>query len=160
MTDADLPPSARKVQAALRQAGSAARVIETAESARTAQEAAAALGCTVGQIVKSLVFRGAESGRTYLILVSGANRVDEPRLGRRLGERLERADADFVRAHTGFAIGGVPPIAHEHRAVVILDQALFALDPLWAAAGTPHAVFCTSADELRKLTGGRVVPVG
>jgi prolyl-tRNA editing enzyme YbaK/EbsC (Cys-tRNA(Pro) deacylase) len=160
MTDGALPPSARKVQAALRAAGSAAQVVETAESARTAKEAAAALGCTVAQIVKSLVFRGAESGKPYLILVSGVNRVDEPRLGRRLGEKLDRADADFVREQTGYAIGGVPPIAHDKPAVVILDQALFALDPLWAAAGTPRTVFRTSADELRKLTGGRVVPVG
>ncbi|TVQ55154.1 MAG: YbaK/EbsC family protein [Rhodobacteraceae bacterium] len=159
MTDA-LPPAAQKVQAALRAAGSAAQVVETTESARTAKEAAAALGCTVGQIVKSLVFRGAESGRAYLILASGANRVDEPRLGRRLGEKLERADADFVRDHTGYAIGGVPPIAHAHPSTVILDQALFALDPLWAAGGTPRTVFCTSADELRKLTHGRVVPIG
>jgi prolyl-tRNA editing enzyme YbaK/EbsC (Cys-tRNA(Pro) deacylase) len=156
---AELPASAARVQAALRAAGSAAEVVEMPDSTRTAEEAAAACGCAVGQIVKSLVFRGAESGRAWLILVSGANRVHERRLGRALGETLERAEADFVRRATGYAIGGVPPVGHAGPMAVVMDAALLAHGTVWAAAGTPRAVFRTTPDELRRLTGARVETV-
>jgi prolyl-tRNA editing enzyme YbaK/EbsC (Cys-tRNA(Pro) deacylase) len=159
MSAAPLPASAAKVQAALAAAGSAARVVEMPESTRTAEEAAAACGCAVGQIVKSLVFRGADSGRAWLILVSGANRVHEKRLGRALGEALERADADFVRAATGYAIGGVPPLGHAAPLAVVMDEDLFGHGTLWAAAGTPRAVFPTTPAELERLTGARRLAV-
>ena len=154
-----LPASAGRVQQALAALGSAARVREMPASTRTAAEAAAACGCAEGAIVKSLIFRGAESGRGILVLTSGANRVHEKRLGRALGEKLERADADFVRATTGYAIGGVPPVGHATGMRVVMDRDLFAFPEIWAAAGTPRAVFPTTADELARLTGAEVLNV-
>lgn len=159
MTETAPKSSAERFQAALRAAGSAATIVEMAESTRTAEEAAAAVGCDVAQIVKSLVFRGGESGVAYLVLTSGSNRVHEKRLGRLLGEKLERADADFVRATTGYAIGGVPPFGHTNPAVVVIDEDLLALDAVWAAAGTPRRVFATTPDELVAITSGRVLTV-
>src|SRR6266545_6894365 len=107
-----LSPSAQKIQNALRELGYDYNVIEHAESTRTAQEAADRVGCNLGQIVKSLIFKGKESGKPILVLTSGANRVDEKRISEYAGEHISRADADFVRAVTGFAIGGVPPVGH------------------------------------------------
>ena len=153
-----LPPAALRVQAALREAGSAAEVREMPESTRTAEDAAAACGCPVGAIVKSLVFR-ATSGPPVLVLTSGANRVHEDRLGGRIFERLARADADFVREVTGFAIGGVPPLGHARPLRVLIDWDLGRHDRIWAAAGTPKTVFPTTAEELQRLTGGEVVSV-
>lgn len=154
-----LPPAALRVQAALRAAGSEARVAEMPASTRTAEEAALACGCPVGAIVKSLVFRGETSGEPVLVLTSGANRVHETRLGRHVGERLSRADAAFVRDVTGFAIGGVPPLAHARPMRVLIDRDLGGHARLWAAAGTPNAVFPTTAEELARLTGGELVTV-
>lgn len=159
MADA-LPPAAARVQAALEALGSEARVIETEATARSAEDAAAALGVPVGSIVKSLVFRGKESGEPWLILVSGANRVHERRLGRRIGEALERADADFVRAATGYAIGGIPPVGHATPLRVVMDADLANYSVLWAAAGTPRAVFRTDPAELATITGAETHPVG
>jgi prolyl-tRNA editing enzyme YbaK/EbsC (Cys-tRNA(Pro) deacylase) len=155
----ELPASARRVQDALAQRGSAARVREMPESTRTAAEAAAACDCPEGAIVKSLVFRGAGSGQGVLVLTSGANRVHEKRLGRQLGEKLERADADFVRTATGFAIGGVPPLGHATGMRVVMDRDLFGFSEIWAAAGTPRAVFPTTPDEIARLTGAEVLDV-
>jgi prolyl-tRNA editing enzyme YbaK/EbsC (Cys-tRNA(Pro) deacylase) len=115
---------------------------------RTAQDAAAAIGCDVAQICKSLVFRTADG--PLLIVCSGANRVDEARLGAR------KADADFVRRTTGFAIGGVPPFAHPEPVPTIVDEDLLAFDVVWAAAGTPRSVFPLAPDELVRRCGGRV----
>jgi len=154
-----LPASAQRVQDALAAAGSAAQVREMPATTRTAEDAAAACGCAVGAIVKSLIFRGADSGRGILVLTSGANRVHEKRLGRQLGEKLERADADFVRAATGYAIGGVPPLGHATAMRVVMDRDLEAHPAIWAAAGTPRAVFPTTPDELRRLTGAAVLEV-
>jgi prolyl-tRNA editing enzyme YbaK/EbsC (Cys-tRNA(Pro) deacylase) len=154
-----LPASAERVQQALAALGSAARVREMPASTRTAAEAAAACGCPEGAIVKSLVFRGAGTGSGILVLTSGANRVHEKHLGRALGERLERADADFVRAATGYAIGGVPPVGHATRMRVVMDRDLFAYAEIWAAAGTPRAVFPTTPDELARLTGAEIFAV-
>ena len=158
MSDAptSLPASARRVQQALAALGSKAKVREMPASTRTAAEAAAACGCAEGAIVKSLIFRGAESGDGILVLTSGANRVHEKRLGRALGEKLGRADADFVRAATGYAIGGVPPVGHATPLRVVMDRDLFDYPEIWAAAGTPRAVFPTTAEELRRLTGAEV----
>ena len=129
-------------------------VLEFEESTRTAEDAARAIGCTVAQIAKSLVFRGAESDRPILVVASGPNRVDEGKLERLIGERIARADADFVRARTGFAIGGVPPVGHREEPVVTLDEALSAFGEIWAAAGTPTAVFKLTPGDLARLTGG------
>lgn len=156
-----LSPSAQKFQDVLRERGFAhLEVREHARSTRTAQEAAEAVGAAVGQIVKSLVFKGSQSGKPYLLLVSGANRVDLPQVAQTVGEPLERADPEFVRAVTGFAIGGVPPVGHAVRLEALIDPDLLQYDHLWAAAGTPNAVFRLTPDELLRLTGGRLVPMG
>jgi len=151
-----LNPSAQKVQVALRALGFDLTVIEHAESTRTAQEAAERVGVTLGQIVKSLIFKGQATGKPILVLTSGANRVDEKRIREYAGEKIGRADADFVREATGFAIGGVPPIAHSKPMETYLDEDLMRYDHIWAAAGTPNAVFELTPGDLQKMTGGRV----
>jgi len=144
-------PSALKVQAVL---GPAYQVVEFEESTRTAAEAAAAIGCDAAQIAKSLIFRAATSGRAVLAIASGANRVDEKKLGQLIGEKVGRADADFVREKTGFAIGGVPPVSHAGPLPTLIDEGLFAFETIWAAAGTPNAVFRLTPADLLRLTGG------
>ncbi len=155
----ELKGSAARVQAALDQAGLTLTVREFPASTRTAKDAAAAIGCEVAAIAKSLIFRAEESDRAVLIVASGANRVDETRVSQHLGETLGRADARFVRERTGFAIGGVPPCGHANPSVVLLDEDLFQLDEIWAAAGTPNAVFRLTPKELQELTGGAVIRV-
>ena len=132
-------------------AGLELRVTELPASTRTAAEAASAVGCSIAQIVKSLIFRTVRSDQAVLVLVSGSNRVDEARLAARLGEPIEKASPDFVRQRTGFAIGGVPPVGHATGLRTFVDQALFELPELWAAAGTPHAVFPLTPAQLRVL---------
>ena len=148
-----LPPSVIKVVEAAKALGLSIAPRLMPASTRTAQEAAAACGCVVAQIVKSLVFTGAASGRNYLLLVSGANRVDEKAAARLLGEALERPDAERVRAATGFAIGGVPPLGHATPSPVWLDEDLLAFDLVWAAAGHPNAVFPIDPKLLARATG-------
>lgn len=155
----ELSPSARRVQEALATQGLPGRVVELPQTTRTAVDAARAIGCEVAQIVKSLVFRGARSDRAYLVLVRGVDRVDESRLAEIIGEPVARADANYVRARTGFAIGGVPPIGHREPLPILMDAALLEMPELWAAAGTPHAVFRVLPSELLRITGGRVVEV-
>ena len=154
-----LKESARRVQQALAAAGFDFQVREFPASTRTSEEAAAAIGCSVAQIAKSLVFRARESGRPVLVMASGANRVDEKAVGRLLGDKLERADADFVRLKTGFVIGGVPPIGHSERPACFVDADLMALVEIWAAAGTPNAVFRLTPAALVALTGGQVAEI-
>ena len=154
-----LSASAQKVQAALQTLGLALEVVELPASTRTAQEAAQAVGCTVGQIVKSLVFRALQSDRPVLVETSGLNRVDETRLAALLGEPVGKADADFVRQRTGFVIGGVPPLGHAEALPTFIDQDLLQYQEIWAAAGTPHAVFRLPPAELLQMTGGQVVVV-
>lgn len=154
--DAKLRGSAQRVQAALDKAGIEAEVMEFPETTRTAEEAAAAIGCTVAQIAKSLVFRGAEKGRPVLVIASGANRVDERKVTALLGEAIEKPDAEFVRQRTGFAIGGVPPAGHREALITFIDRDLLDLERIWAAAGTPYAVFALSPNQLVELTGGQV----
>lgn len=154
---ADLPAAAARVAAALRAAGESGAVVLLPASARTAPEAAAACGCALGQIVKSLVFQGANS--LWLILVAGDNRVDEGRLGVLIGERLGRAEARAVRSATGFAIGGVPPIGHATALPCVMDETLLRFDTVWAAAGTPHAVFAIAPKALLRISGARLLPV-
>jgi Cys-tRNA(Pro) deacylase len=154
-----LKGSAQKVQDALVARGYKNQVIEFADSTRTAEEAAAAVGCTVGQIAKSLLFRGATSQRPLLVITSGANRVHEKRAARHIGEKLEMADAEFVHQSTGFVIGGVPPVGHAQPLSTYIDQDLLQYESIWAAAGHPHAVFCLTPEELIVMTGGEVIEV-
>jgi prolyl-tRNA editing enzyme YbaK/EbsC (Cys-tRNA(Pro) deacylase) len=135
-------------------------VRELDASTRTAPEAAAAVGCELGAIVKSLVFRGMGSGDAVLVLVSGDNRADEARVADAAGEPVGRADADFVRAATGYAIGGVPPVGHPAPLRTLVDADLLRFSEVWAAAGTPRAVFPVAPDALVGAAAGEVVAVG
>lgn len=155
----ELSASARKVQDALNNFGMRLQVVELPASTRSAVEAAQAIGCRVNQIAKSLIFRGSHTGRPVLVIASGANRVNEKALGEALGEPLGKADADFVRQRTGFAIGGVPPVGHAEPPVTFIDEDLLKLEDIWAAAGTPNAVFRLSPADLVKITNGRVIKI-
>jgi Cys-tRNA(Pro) deacylase len=154
-----LSASAQKIQNLLNSLGFDYNVNEHAESTRTAQEAADRAGCQLGQIVKSLIFRGKTSGKPVLVLTSGANRVDEKRISGYAGESISRADADFVRAVTGFAIGGVPPIGHAQKMETYLDEDFLQHETIWAAAGTPNAIFELRTEDLQKMTDGKIVQV-
>jgi prolyl-tRNA editing enzyme YbaK/EbsC (Cys-tRNA(Pro) deacylase) len=154
-----LSPSAQKIQDQLKSLGFDYTVIEHAESTRTAQEAADRAGCELGQIVKSLIFKGKDSGKPILVLTSGANRVDEKRISEHSGEAIGRADADFVRAVTGFAIGGVPPVGHLQKMETYIDEDFLGYPTIWAAAGTPNAIFELKTEDLQKMTDGKVVRV-
>jgi prolyl-tRNA editing enzyme YbaK/EbsC (Cys-tRNA(Pro) deacylase) len=149
-------PSALKVQAAL---GEKFEVLEFSATTRTAADAAAAIGCAVAQIAKSLIFRTAASNRPVLVVASGVNRVDEAKVAEAVGEAIARADADFVREATGFAIGGVPPVGLKNPPTVLIDHSLMAFAEIWAAAGTPNAVFRLTPSDLVELTGGRVAAI-
>ena len=149
-----LPASAERVQSALDRAGVDARVIELSVAARTAQQAADALGIEVGQIAKSLIFRAAGSGRAVLVIAAGDRRVSETRIAALLGEAIERAKPEFVREHSGFAIGGVAPVAHATPMTTFIDASLRRFDIVWAAGGTPHCVFPISLDELVRVSAG------
>lgn len=154
-----LSPSAQRVQTALEALGFTLEVVELPASTRTAAEAAQAVGCQVGQIVKSLVFRGKRSGRPVLVETSGANRVNEKKIEALIGEPLGKADADFVRQVTGFVIGGVPPVGHAQPIETFIDRDLLQYEHIWAAAGTPNAVFRLTPEDLVRMTGGKVVDV-
>jgi prolyl-tRNA editing enzyme YbaK/EbsC (Cys-tRNA(Pro) deacylase) len=149
--------SVERVRAALLAAGHPDSIAEFPAGTRSAADAAAAIGCTVAQIAKSLVFRAGE--RPVLVLASGAVRVDEARLAAAIGAPVGRAEGRWVRDVTGFAIGGVAPVGHLVPPVAVLDEGLFALDPLWAAAGSPAHVFRTDAGALLRLTGGIVAAI-
>jgi len=155
----ELSGSARKVQEALEMRGFSSNVVELPDSTRTAREAAQAVGCRVEQIVKSLVFKGQRTNRPILVVASGTNRVNEQQLSELAGEPVEKADADFVRERTGFVVGGVPPIGHAEHLETFIDEDLLRYGELWAAAGTPHAVFQLTPAELEAMTGGRVVSI-
>ncbi len=154
-----LSPSAQRVQDALDAHGLVLVVTELEQSTRTSPEAAAAVGCTVAQIVKSIIFRAANSNRVVLVLTSGANRVSEAAVAAMLGEPLAKADADFVRARTGFVIGGVAPVGHLEPPVTFIDDDLLGHADLWAAAGTPNALFRLTPEQLVQISGGQVARV-
>lgn len=149
-------PSALRVQEVL---GAGFQVLEFEASTKTAADAAAAVGTTVAQIAKSMIFRTVETDRSVLVVTSGSERVDEARVSAVLGEDIGRASAAFVRERTGFAIGGVSPVAHVVPPVVLIDRTLAQFDTIWAAAGTPNAVFQLTFDQLLTLTGGEVADV-
>ncbi|HYF09380.1 MAG TPA: YbaK/EbsC family protein [Acetobacteraceae bacterium] len=149
--------SVERVRAALRAAGHEDTIRAFPEGTRSAAEAAAAVGCAVAQIAKSIVFRA--GARPVLVIASGANRVSMAKVEAAIGQPVKRADGAWVRDATGFAIGGVSPVGHHAPPLVLLDADLMALDPLWAAAGSPMHVFRTSAADLLRLTGGRAADV-
>jgi prolyl-tRNA editing enzyme YbaK/EbsC (Cys-tRNA(Pro) deacylase) len=154
-----LPASAARVAAAAEALGLAITVRVMEAATRTAEEAAAACGCEVGQIVKSLVFEGAETGRPVLLLVSGANRVDEAGIADQLGEPLRRPNGARVREVTGFAIGGIPPFGHAVPLATSIDADLLAHPVVWAAAGTPNAVFPVNPRALAVALAAPIIKV-
>lgn len=151
-----LSKSAARFKQQLDDRGYVFDVVELPDSTRTAQEAAAAAGCTVPQIAKSLIFRCQESGDALLAIVGGANQADTDKLAALCGEPIGKADADFVRAQTGFAIGGVPPTGHPQPLRTLIDADLLEFEQIWAAAGTPRAVFSMPSAELAEVTGGTI----
>jgi prolyl-tRNA editing enzyme YbaK/EbsC (Cys-tRNA(Pro) deacylase) len=149
--------SVERVRAALLAAGHADTIMTFPAGTRTAADAAAAVGCEVAQIAKSIVFRA--GGRAAVVIASGANRVDQAKAEAVLGTRLGRADADWVRLNTGFAVGGVSPVGHISPPLLLLDQDLMDLDPIWAAAGSPSHVFRTTPADLLRITGAKVAAI-
>jgi prolyl-tRNA editing enzyme YbaK/EbsC (Cys-tRNA(Pro) deacylase) len=154
-----LSSSALKVQQALDAIGMQLEVLELPASTRTSQEAAQAVGCEVGQIAKSIIFQALESHRPVLVIASGPNRVNEKVIEELTGETIGKADADFVRQRTGYVIGGVPPVGHSENLETFIDQDLLHYQEIWAAAGTPHAVFRLKPDELLRMTKSLVIKV-
>ena len=148
--------SLRRVETALREAGVRVELREFDASTRTAADAAAAVGCDVDQIAKSIIFRGEESGHVVLFLTAGGNRVDDAKASAVAGQPLGKADADLIRAETGFAIGGVSPIGHLTPVTAYLDPRVLDFETVWAAAGTPRHVFAIKPDDLLRLTGAKV----
>jgi Cys-tRNA(Pro) deacylase len=154
-----LKSSAQKVQEALQSHGLECEVVQMQDTTRSAEDAARAVGCEVGQIVKSLVFKGKQSQQPVLVVTSGANRVNEKIIGQALAESIKMAHPEFVRERTGFAIGGVPPVGHRHALKIFIDEDLLQYEEIWAAAGTPHAVFKLTPEELKTITNGTVISV-
>jgi prolyl-tRNA editing enzyme YbaK/EbsC (Cys-tRNA(Pro) deacylase) len=146
-------PTALRVQRLLAEAGVGSQVVEFEQPTRTSAEAAAAVGCAVAEIAKSVVFRTAASGQAVVVVASGDNRVSEEKVAMLVGEKLGRASADFVRDSTGFVIGGVPPVGHARPVRLFLDADLQRFRTIWAAAGTPFSVFPLTPAELSRLTG-------
>ena len=155
----NLTTSVQQVQEKLLELGHPNEVVKLTDSARTAQEAADALGCEVAQIAKSIIFKIKSTNQPLLVVASGINRIDEKLVAQTLNDKLGKADADFVLESTGFVIGGVPPLGHKTSVLTYIDEDLFQYETLWAAAGHPKAVFQLSPDELEKMTKGQVISV-
>ena len=153
-----LPEGVQRVAQALQQAGHAHMPVMLSDAARTAQEAADGLGVQLGQIAKSVIFKRKEDGVAVLVVASGDRRVDEKKVSALVG-KIGRADADFVKAQTGYTIGGVSPVAHLNAPVTLLDQDLWRFEDIWAAAGHPHGVFRLQPEDLKRLTGAPVADV-
>ncbi|MFT4012462.1 MAG: YbaK/EbsC family protein [Paracoccus sp. (in: a-proteobacteria)] len=147
--------SLKRVRAALETAGLAVEIHETDDSARTAEGAAAAVGCAVDQIAKSIIFRGEDSGHVVLFLTAGGNRVDPAKATALAGQPLGKADAGLIRAETGFAIGGVAPLGHLRPLAAFVDPRLMDFDRVWAAAGTPRHLFAIAPGDLIRVTGAQ-----
>jgi len=154
-----LSASAQRVQDAVVALGFRCQVLELSQTTRSATEAAAAIGCRIDQIAKSLVFRRRQSQRPILVIASGANRVNEKRIEHLIGEPVDKPDAEFVRKHTGFAIGGVPPVGFPEKLEVFIDEDLMRHSEIWAAAGTPSAVFRLTPAQLAEMTAGQIVSI-
>ena len=154
-----LKSSAQRVQEALQGYGLACEVVQMQDTTRSAEDAARAVGCEVGQIVKSLLFEGKQSHQPVLVVTSGANRVNEKTVGQKLSESIKMANPEFVREMTGFAIGGVPPVGHRRTLKIFIDEDLLQYEEIWAAAGTPHAVFKLKPEDLKRITNGEVISV-
>ena len=155
-----LPKSAQVVQAAVDKKGFSFQIKQLSSSTRTVKDAATTLGCTQAQIVKSLLFHTKESDQPVLVLASGINRVNEKTIKQLVGQKIVKADADFTREITGFAIGGVPPLGHRQPiAHIFIDEDLLKCDTVWAAAGTPNAVFSFNSSDIQKLTDGKVISI-
>jgi len=154
-----LSSSAQRVQSALNEHNLELRVVELPGSTRTSQEAADTIGCEVSQIAKSIIFRGKESETPILVIASGENRVSERKLKSVVGEKVEKPDAEFVLEETGYAIGGIPPVGHKNDIVTYIDEDLMDHKVIWAAAGTPNAVFSLTPQELLEITNGEIIDV-
>lgn len=154
-----LSKSAQSVQDALSNQGIHAKVVELPASTRTAEDAAKAIGCQVAQIAKSLIFRTKHTSKAILVLASGVNRVNEKAIAKHVGKEIVKADADFTRDKTGFAIGGIPPLGHKQQLETYIDEDLLQYSELWAAAGTPNAVFSLDSSVIESLTKGKVISV-
>ena len=154
-----LSPSVQRVQDALKALGFPNQVLELQSTTRTSADAAQAVGCRVEQIAKSIVLRAKQTDKPILVIASGPNRVNEKRIEEFISESLGKANADFVRKHTGFAIGGVPPIGHLEKLEIFIDEDLLKYEEIWAAAGSPHAVFKLTPSALVQMTGGRVISI-
>jgi len=154
-----LSSSPQKVQGALKALGLANQVVELQSTTRTSADAAQAVGCRVEQIAKSIIFQGKQTHKPVLVIASGPNRVNEKRIEEFISEPLGKADADYVRKHTGFVIGGVPPIGHLEKLEIFIDEDLLKYEEIWAAAGSPNAIFRLTPSDLIKMTGGRVVSI-
>jgi prolyl-tRNA editing enzyme YbaK/EbsC (Cys-tRNA(Pro) deacylase) len=158
-TSASLSTNAQRVQSVLQSLGSDAVIKEHPDACRTSGEAAAVLGCTVAQIAKSVIFKGESSGESILVITSGANRVDTAKVAALAGEKPGKADADFVREHTGFVIGGVAPLAHAKPGKVFFDRDLLQFDRVFPAGGTPQAMFSIEPNELLRISGATLADV-
>ncbi|WP_413991358.1 YbaK/EbsC family protein [Labrys okinawensis] len=152
-----MPHSVDRVRQALLSAGHPDTITEFAEGTHTVAEAAASVGCTEAEIAKSIIFRSGET--PVLVVASGVNRIDRAKVGTALGRKIERADPAWVEQVTGFAVGGVAPVGHLAPALILIDEDLMVLDPIWAAAGSPTHAFRTSPVELVRVTGGTVAHV-
>lgn len=154
-----LSPSVQKVQNALKALGFSNDVMELESTTRTSAEAAQAVGCRVEQIAKSILFKSKQTDMPILVIASGPNRVNEKRIEAFISEPLGKADADYVRKHTGFVIGGVPPIGHLEKLDIFIDEDLLKYEEIWAAAGSPNALFRLTPSDLAQMTGGRIVSI-
>jgi prolyl-tRNA editing enzyme YbaK/EbsC (Cys-tRNA(Pro) deacylase) len=155
----DLSRSSRRIQDLLSALGTNLEVVELPSATRTAAEAAFAIGCSVQQIAKSILFRTVKDKKPVMVIASGVNRVNEARIAEFVGEPIEKADATYVREKTGFVIGGVPPIGYAEPIYTIIDEDLLMVGELWAAAGTPNSVFKLSAASLLDITAGVLKPI-
>ena len=154
-----LSVGAQRVQDTLKNLGFSYQVIELAQTTRSASDAAKAIGCEIGQIAKSLVFKTKYTQKPILVIASGSNRVNEKRIADLIDEPVGKADADFVRQKTGFSIGGVPPVGHLEKLITFIDEDLMRYEKIWAAGGSPNAVFKLTPLDLVKMTGGRVISI-
>ena len=155
----NLRESAQRVQNILEQYHLGLKVIEFKELTRTSQEAANTIGCELGQITKTLIFKGKNSSKPFCVIASGKNRVDEKKVAELIGEPIERPDADYVLKHTSFTIGGIPPVGYKLDMPPLIDEDLMAYEEIWAAAGTPYAVFCIKPHDLVKITNGQIADI-